>query len=285
MKKISFIFIILCTYNFVALGQQIKQDADSAYLQRCRNIRDAFREAGREIRAETKNKDCKGLEEYINEDIEGYKNAVTNEDKDFFMISIAQVSCPKVIDFYEKIIVSDTSEFIREKAMLYLGWIDAQSSIPFLWNYYKKSTLSTSEKVRIATTLIVLEAWDYGEQIANENCFDTTKQIVNNCAFCYDRLGNNSSIDYYRYMRKMFGEGYFIWNLVHVGDKETALTDIKAFLKKDRPSKRFELELLKMIGDEESINLIRSALDDPHESVRKYAEKILKSIDTKTNKE
>jgi hypothetical protein len=282
MKKTSFIFIILCTCNFVALGQQIKQNADSAYLQRCRNFRDALRETGREFKAAT-SKDCTGLEDHINKCIEDYNNAGTNEYKVFAMRSMASISCPQVIDFYKKVVLSDTSEYVRGQAMQYLGWIDAQSCIPFLLDYYRKPHLSTYEKVRIGATLIAWEAWDYGEQIANENCLSSEKNIIDDCMFCYDVLGNESSINYYRYMRKMFGEGYFVWVLVYVGDKETALLDIKASLKKDNPNKKYELELLKMIGDEESINLIRSALDDPHESVRKDAEKFLKSIDTKTN--
>jgi hypothetical protein len=286
MKKTGFILVMLCICNLAVLAQQSEQDADSAYMRRCRAFKESLIETVREMKALTKNKNCEELDSLINERIEMYKNAVTNKEKDYPMVYfLARTSCPKVIDFFEQVILSDTSEYIRGQAIAYLGGIDAQSSIPFLLDYYQKNNPSKYEKVVIGATLLVLEAGDYGEQILNEHCFDTTSQIVRLCVFGYQRLGNASSINYFRYMQKMFGVDYFMWDLVRVGDKETALPIIKDWLKKDNPNKKYELDLLELIGDEESINLIKSALNDPHESVRKYAEKILKSIDTRTNKE
>jgi hypothetical protein len=286
MKKIL-IYGITCLFATTFQAQETR-NSDKAYMERCRKIRESLIETGREFRAQT-HVDCKEMENLINEGIEGFKNATTNEDKDGFMHwYVANKTCPQAIDFFKKVILSDPSEFIRSRAMLYLGWTDdAQNGIPFLLDYYRNNpNLSPYEKVLIGGTLIVWEAWDYAEPILNEYCFDTTKSIVRLCMFCHQRLGNESSKKYFRYMNKQFEEEglYFIWDIVDTGDKEFALPLIKKSLKRDNPNKSIELRLLEKIGDDESINLIKSALDDPHESVRKDAEKILRTINT-SNKE
>ena len=286
MRKILFTYIISCLFALASQAQQSKQNADSAYLERCRKFSESIRETGREFRAETqRNCEDEKLINHINEGIEGFKKAETNEDKDNIMLwRIARISCPQAIDFFENVIISDTSEFIRTQAMLYLGWIDAQRSIPFLLDYYQKNPqLSRHEKVRIGTTFVVWEEYDYGEKILNENCFDTTKQIVNRCLTCYQALGNNSSIEYFRYMHKIFGRGAgcgYIWALVHVGDKKTALPAIREYMKTSNQGRKVTLRLLEMIGDEESIEIIQSILNDSDTELVEEAKKTLKKLKT-----
>ena len=293
MKKTNFIFIIFCTCNLVAFTQQIRQDYNNAYLERVRKLHEAYIETSRELWTESRNtKDCddEELNNRINQGIKGFKNAVTDEDKERFMwFYIPRSSCPQVIDFFKDFIISDTSEFWRGQAVSFLGSAGAVNSIPFLWDYYQKYRPSTYISAQIAIALIMLEAWDYSEQILNENCYDptipfifTVNSTMTNCATGYKILGNESSVKFFRHMNKTHGDGMsFILSLIDVGDKETALPILREYMKTSNPGRKVVLKWLELIGDAESIEIIQSALNDSDTELKKEAETTLKRIESR----
>ncbi len=186
MKQIFLTIVALCMICQTIQAQQKVADTNSLTLGRQRQ--QDYVQTGREMKAETKNVDCIGKASYIQEIINVYDTTKSNDIKQVFMIKIARMSCPEVISFFERVISTDTSELIRCNAIMYLGWIDAQSSIPFLLARVNNQTISNYEKANIGTTFAVLENWRNAEPILNRYCFNLEKRFCQTCLWAYYML-------------------------------------------------------------------------------------------------
>jgi hypothetical protein len=176
-----------------------------------------------------------------------------------------------MISLFEKIILTDTSFIMRDDALMFLGWVDAQSSIPFLLEYYKKQGLSEREKVRIGTTLAVLESWDNATKVLDENCYDLDKDICSLCETAYYKVWNKSSLKYYKYIfnNKEFGERRdAALRIAEIGDMQTVHNYLKKDLNSSRSGRVVTMRKLSKIGDKKSMKLVENVFKNQKEDIK-----------------
>lgn len=274
MNKLLLICLLLISMSSFSQPQ---------YKNSLKDLRESYIQTGREMRAETKKIKCEEIKLTLEESRNSYISARNEENKLIALFHLSKMSCPQIISFFEEVIKNDTSELIRCEAIKYLGWIDAQSSIKFLLNRADSNTeISNYEKVCIGTTLSVLEDYKDAENILNKNCFTLEQKYCDRCIWAYYIIGNNSSINYYRYLinnsKDDINVNIAVQKLAELGDIETAYPVMEKIMNEDNAIKGGIMRILKAIGDQRSIQLIEKvALNDKSEDNRKFAKKLLET--------
>lgn len=268
-KNILFLCCTLCVINVFSQTQN----------NSLKELRESYIETGREMKAETKKINCEVIEFDLEKNRHSYLSAKNENDKSIALSNLSKISCPQIISFFEEVIKNDTSELIRCEAIQYLGWIDAQTSINFLIERTKRTDISNYEKVCIGTTLAVLEDYKDAENILNQYCYNVEQKYCDKCIWAYYMIGNNSSINYYRYLINNSKDDINIaaQKLAELGDIETAYPIMEKIMNDEYAIKGGIMRVLKALGDEKSLKLIENTLNDKNESNRIFAKKLLET--------
>lgn len=250
----------------LTLGQQSQQE---------------YVETGREMRASTKKIDCTEEAAWIDTLLYDYERASIDE-KAFIFDVFGKISCPRVITFLENIIDKDTAPYHYE-AIRCLGWLDAQSSIPFLLERAGRSTLSSYEKICIASVFAVLEDWENAEKLLNAHCFTTEPKFCNKCIWAYYKLGNESAKKYYRYIIKNTSSPGFqnqcAQRLADLGDEKTTFPIFEKILETQTEEyiRKGALAGLEVLETRRSVKMIQKYSQDPDPEIRKFVKGIQKN--------
>jgi hypothetical protein len=270
-KTILFLCCTLCVINVFSQKQ----------YNSLKELRESYIETGREMKAETKKINCELIEVDLEQNRHSYLSAKNENDKSIALSHLSKVSCPQIISFFEEVIKNDISESIRCEAIQYLGWIDAQTSIHFLIERTKRTDISNYEKVCIGTALAVLEDYKDAENILNQYCYKVEQKYCDKCIWAYYMLGNNSSINYYRYLinnsKDDINVNIAVQKLAELGDIETAYPIMEKIMNDEDAIKGGIMRILKVLGDDKSLKLIENTLNDKNESNRNFAKKLLET--------
>lgn len=211
-----------------------------------------------------------------------YYNNETDIKKKQLFLQYIKLSSQESIDFLEDIIKNDTSEELRCSAINSLTFIGANESITFLLGRTEDDNVSDYEKVIISSGLILLQDTVNGERILNKYCYSNDSMLCYKCIWAYYMLGNTSSINYYRYLinnsKDDININIAVQKLAELGDIETAYPVMEKIMNDSNAIKGGVMRILKILGDERSLQLIKNTLNDKKETNRDYAKKLLKNI-------
>ena len=208
-------------------------------------------------------------------------NKETSIERKQMLLRDIKLSSQKSIDFLEAIIRNDTSEEIRCSAINSLAGIDAIPSIPFLLKRIDNKNVSDYEKIITASGLILMQDTVNGERILNKYCYSNDSIVCYKCIWAYYMIGNNSSINYYRYLinnsKDDININIAVQRLAELGDIETAYPIMEKIMNDEDAIKGGIMRVLKALGDEKSLKLIENTLNDKNESNRNFAKKLLET--------
>jgi hypothetical protein len=141
--------------------------------------------------------------------------------------------------------------------------------------YYKKQGLSEREKVRIGTTLAVLESWDNATKILDENCYDLDydleKGICISCLEAYYMVWNKSSLKYYKYLyndKNFSGRWNVALRIAEMGHMRTVYNYLRKDLKSPGGGKTVTMKKLSKIGDKKSMKLVENVFKNQKEDIK-----------------
>lgn len=211
-----------------------------------------------------------------------YYNNETNIKKKQFFLQFIKLYSQESIDFLEDIVQNESSEELRISAINSLAFIGSTESIPFLLGTTEDDNVSDYEKVIIASGLILLQDTVNGETLLNNYCYSNDSMLCYKCIWSYYMLGNTSAINYYRYLinnlKDDINVNIAVQKLAELGDIETAYPVMEKIMNDENSIKGGIMRILKAIGDDKSIQLIKKTLNDKNETNKDYAKKILKNI-------
>ncbi len=211
-----------------------------------------------------------------------YYNNETNIKKKQFFLQFIKLYSQESIDFLEDIVQNESSEELRISAINSLAFIGSTESIPFLLGRTEDDNVSDYEKVIIASGLILLQDTVNGETLLNNYCYSNDSMLCYKCIWSYYMLGNTSAINYYRYLinnsKDDINVNIAVQKLAELGDIETAYPVMEKIMNDENSIKGGIMRILKAIGDDKSIQLIKKTLNDKNETNKDYAKKILKNI-------
>ena len=211
-----------------------------------------------------------------------YYNNETNIKKKQFFLQFIKLYSQESIDFLEDIVQNESSEELRISAINSLAFIGSTESIPFLLGRTEDDNVSDYEKVIIASGLILLQDTVNGETLLNNYCYSNDSMLCYKCIWSYYMLGNTSAINYYRYLinnsKDYINVNIAVQKLAELGDIETAYPVMEKIMNEENSIKGGIMRILKAMGDDKSIQLIKKTLNDKNEANKDYAKKILKNI-------
>ena len=211
-----------------------------------------------------------------------YYNNETNIKKKQFFLQFIKLYSQESIDFLEDIVQNESSEELRISAINSLAFIGSTESIPFLLGRTEDDNVSDYEKVIIASGLILLQDTVNGETLLNNYCYSNDSMLCYKCILSYYMLGNTSAINYYRYLinnsKDYINVNIAVQKLAELGDIETAYPVMEKIMNEENSIKGGIMRILKAMGDDKSIQLIKKTLNDKNEANKDYAKKILKNI-------
>ena len=278
MKKIM-IFTILFIILTTAFAQQ------EGIYNPFRHTREEFIAEGRKLLdSNIRNIDCN--EKEVKSDINMsktifYSDTSSVETKRDAMRYLAYTNCQEVIDFYVGILNNDTSEEMHSDALLYLGWIRATSSIPFLLEFSKRKN-DLSFLNNIAKTLCVMEEFELAGSVLDKVCFNEDGSIKAGCISAYAFAGRDVLVKnfYLSEWKKDYDEDRkfgIALRLTEYGIYDFTFSIIKeALLDTTNTYKRVSaLYGLAAIATEEALELIQNCTDDKDMIVANCAKSIV----------
>jgi HEAT repeat protein len=275
MKKLTLIISFLGALIFANAQFEIKYN-------RFRHSREEYIAIGRDL-AKLNNIDCNEQEVTEGKDMFKsifYSDTSSVESKRDAMWHLGHINCQDVIDFYVDILKNDTSKDMRYNALLYLGWIRAKSSIPFLLESAKKENdLSFINKV--ATTLCVMEEFELASDILDRVCLNEDGSVRKECIGAYAFAGKNELV-----------KNFFLSEWEKDNDEETKFSialrlteygiyDItfpilkEVILGTDTYKRHSAIHGLAAIATEEALELIQNCLNDKDIVVANYADFVI----------
>ncbi|MDD4829942.1 MAG: hypothetical protein PHE13_05520, partial [Bacteroidales bacterium] len=118
--------------------------------------------------------------------------------------------------------------------------------------------------------------------LLNNYCYSNDSMLCYKCIWSYYMLGNTSAINYYRYLinnsKDYINVNIAVQKLAELGDIETAYPVMEKIMNEENSIKGGIMRILKAMGDDKSIQLIKKTLNDKNEANKDYAKKILKNI-------
>ena len=277
MKKLM-IFTILLVLLMAGFAQQ---EGD---YNRFRHSREEYIEIGRELaKSYIRDIDCNDKE--IRTDISDYKSIFYSdtssvESKREALHGLVYTNCQEVIDFYVDITKNDLNQEIRKDALLYLGWLRAKSSIPFLLEIAKKEN-NLAFIVEIATTLCVMEEFELASFILDKVCFKEDGSVKKECIGTYAFVGKDELVKnfYLSEWEKDNNEEQkfeIALRLTEYGVYDITFSVIKEALFSTHTYKRHSaISGLAAIASEEALELIQSCINDNDIVVANYAKFVI----------
>ena len=280
MKKLM-IFTMLFILLMTGFSQQ---EGD---YNRFRHSREEYIQTGRDIFDSYKYIDCN--EKEIKTDIGinisiFYSDTSSIESKREAMQDLGHTNCEEVIDFYIDVLNNDTSREIRKDALLYLGWLRAKSSIPFLLGATKNNN-DLAFVNKIAITLCVMEEFDMAASILDEVCFNEDGSVNRDCIIAYEYAGKTelarnfwlSEWDKHDDDESTF---YIALKLTEYGVYDISFPVIKENLlyNTDKWRRHSALSGLAAIATEEALELIQNCTNDNDFVVADYAKFIIAEL-------
>jgi HEAT repeat protein len=209
-----------------------------------------------------------------------YSDTASIELKRDALQNLGHTNCQDVIDFYVDILNNDTHNDMRCDAILYLGWLQAKSSIPFLLQAAKNDNELYFVN-HIAKTLCVLEEFELAASILDRICFNEDGSVKKNCIGAYAFAGKDDIV-----------KNYFLSEWKKDNDEERkfeialrlteyCIYDITFPILKevvqghDRYKRYSAIHGLASIATEEALELIQNCMNDEDIVVANYAKFVI----------
>ena len=244
------------------------------------HAREEYIQTGKDIFESYRYTDCKIAKEWIDKYTNMYYSDTSTIRNTMDMVSW-QVNCPEVIDFYIDVISKDTSERVRCDAILYLGWLRAEKSIPFLMEYIHNPI--SREKSSNRLNALCNEKYDLAINILDQFCYDENGIVIGDCIWSYYMAGSESAIKFFEYyFKKPESRLGAALKLAQLGvyDK-TYPVFIEALKSGDTNKMHIALNGLAAIGDKKSMRLIKEHTKNKNQFIAKRAQNILNYIEMK----
>ena len=273
--------------NLIILGALMTSFAQfEIKYNRFRHSREEYIEIGRDL-AHSNSIDCNEKEAKVNINLYKsifYSDTVSVESKQDALYNLSHTNCQEVIDFYENIIKNDAIQNMRNDALLYLGWLRAKSSIPFLLEVAKKEN-DLKFVIEIASTLCVMEEFELAVSVLDEICFNEDGSIKKNCIYAYEYAGKDELVRNYwlsEWEKENDDEEKFgiALRLIRHGIYDISFPIIKEALFTSNTYKRKSaLSGLAAIATEEAIELIQNCVNDEDIVVANFAKFIITCLE------
>jgi HEAT repeat protein len=223
----------------------------------------------------------------------------TKEKRDIedYVGAIVAARCPELFEFTVNLIKTDTSEQVRCRAIMLLGFPENLEYVPFLDEYIKKDTLSKQEKYAIAFAFANFGIYenrpdltDKAVAILDEICYDDNGvcqdyDIRGKCMWVYYVIGNEPAMKFFNSwfeQEEGFRRTAIAVFLAELGEYEKTFPLFVEAIHSEVANNILEaIRGLAVIGTEEALELIREQTKSKNEAIAKQAKWIFDYIEMK----
>jgi len=212
-----------------------------------------------------------------------YSDTASIESKQDALRELVHINCQEVIDFYVNILKTDPNKKLRHDAILYLGWLEAKSTIPVLLEAAKKENEFYFVK-RIATTLWIMEEFDLAASLLDRVCFNEDGSVNKDCIEMYESVGRleltrNFWLSEWEKDNDENRKLTIALKLTKHGVYDISFPVIKEALESsDTYKRRSAINGLATIASEEALGLIQNCMNDDDIVVANYAKSVITSL-------
>ena len=212
-----------------------------------------------------------------------YSDTASIESKRDALRELVYTNCQDIIDFYVSILNNDSNKEMRCDAILYLGWLWAKSSIPYLLEVAKKEK-DVYFVNEIARTLCAMEEFDLAASILDKVCFNEDGGINKDCIAAYEYAGRNELArsfwlsEWAKDNEKDRNFGIAL-KLTEHGVYDISFPIIKEVAQgTDTYKRKSAIHGLAAIATEEALELIQNCMNDKDIVIANYAKFVITSL-------
>jgi HEAT repeat protein len=258
------------------------------------------------LRIEWESSDCNRVNEVIGKFYEADSMRRDNEISDIIN-NISLFQCEEAYNFLETLIKSNPSETVRCNAIEFLAWSLNPNYLPCILEYAKKDSLSTREKLAIATAFQIFGIYtshtDLKEEaikFLDEICYDSSSDTIqgfdpsidiikSGCFWNYYKLRGKAAITFFYFLFLKLEVFRIVVLAVHClapfGEYKTTFPIFMEAIHSEITNNVLEaIDGLKVIGTEEALRLIEEQTHNKNEKIAKKAQETLLIFDIERRK-